>query len=109
MATPDRVFVLNIDQKPILAFVATRFSEAQELAKEAWLLEDLKRLSAGGAVLWDGSATIGVRNAEPSEVSIYEARIADADHDDGLALVYLVELDDKKTDATDPGAFPPGR
>ena len=38
------VFVLEIDQRPILAFEARSAREAQELTKEEWLRDDLRRL-----------------------------------------------------------------
>ena len=58
----ERVFVLVIDDAPILAFQARSISEAQQLGREVWLLEDLKRLTSNRMVLWDGKAPIRTRS-----------------------------------------------
>jgi hypothetical protein len=75
-APTDRVFVLDIDRKPILAFIANNMREAMELSKEAWLREDLTDLSSQGVALWDGEAKMTVRGAAPDEVLTYQAGAA---------------------------------
>ena len=44
MATFSRVFTLEVDGRPVLAFEAVRLRDAQELCKEAWLHDDLRSL-----------------------------------------------------------------
>ena len=104
------VFVLEIDGQPILAFRAATFRQARELRKEAWLQEDLKRMTVGYRPLWDGKSPIRVRRAESVEEVYYvDAKAENAVGD--LPLVYLVQRDDE-ADASDPvtrGSFPPGR
>ena len=44
----SRVFTLEVDGRPTLAFEASRTREAQEICKGAWLRDDLIVLSSGG-------------------------------------------------------------
>ena len=108
----ERVFVLVIDDAPILAFQARSISEAQQLGREVWLLEDLKRLTSDRIALWDGKAPIRTRSARPEEAARYHrGRVEARQSDDELALVFLVEVDKHLEVAgpTAPGAFPPQR
>jgi len=108
--SPLPVFVLEIDGQPILAFRAATFRQAREVRKEAWLQEDLKRMTSGHRPLWDGKSPIRVRRAEPAEQVYYvDAKTENAAGD--LHLVYLVRRDDE-TETTGPvtrGSFPPRR
>jgi hypothetical protein len=108
----ERVFVLVIDDVPILAFQARAMSEALQLGREVWLMEDLKRLTSDRIPLWDGKAPIRTRSARPDEAARYERGLAETDHsDEELPLVFLVEIDThlKVAEPTSPGAFPPHR
>lgn len=108
----ERVFVLVIDGVPILAFQARAMSEALQLGREVWLLEDLKRLTSARVPLWDGKAPIRTRSAQRDESARYHHSLADAKRsDDDLPLVFLVEIDKhlEVAEATSPGAFPPHR
>lgn len=108
----ERVFVLVIDEVPILAFQARAMSEALELARDVWLLEDLKRLTSDRIPLWDGKAPIRTRSARPDEAARYHRGLADGTSSgDELPLVFLVAIDRELAVAapTSPGAFPPHR
>lgn len=108
----ERVFVLVIDGAPILAFQARSMSEAQQLGRELWLLEDLKRVTSDRIALWDGKAPIRTRSAQPDEAARYHRGQLEAPQSDGeLPLVFLVKVDDvlEVTGPTAPGAFPPHR
>ena len=108
----ERVFVLVIDEVPILAFQARSMSEALQLGREVWLLEDLKRLTSERIPLWDGKAPIRTRSARPDEAARYHRGLADGSQSsDELPLVFLVEIDRQLevADPTSPGAFPPQR
>ena len=89
----DRVFVLEIGGKPILAFVATTLREAMELSRESWLRDDFRVIESGGDPVWDGKAKITVRSAEPDEVSEYKGRTDELALADELGMLYLIELD----------------
>ena len=108
----ERVFVLAIDGKPILAFRARSISEAQQLGREVWLLEDLKHMTSDRIPLWDGKAPIRTRSARPEEAAHYHRDHDEAQQgDDDLPLVFLVEVDKHLEVAapTSTGAFPPHR
>ena len=108
----ERVFVLVIDDVPILAFQARSMSEALQLGREVWLLEDLKRLTNDRIPLWDGKAPIRTRSARPDEAARYRRGFADASRaGDELPLVFLVEIDRhlEVAEPISPGAFPPHR
>ena len=92
VANPS-VFVLEIDQRPILAFEAISAREAQELAKEHWLRADLKGLHSDGKPLWDGKVRLRIGPAFGEQVAEVKSAIEAATDDGELAIVYLVPLD----------------
>jgi len=87
----SRVFTLEVDGRPILAFEAKQAREAQEMCKEGWLLEDLANLKSGGAPLRSTESKLSVRPATPEEIAIFE-EVAEEPSED-LTLAFLVELD----------------
>jgi hypothetical protein len=89
----DRVFILEIDGRPVLAFVATTLKEALELGREDWLRNDLRILKSEGVPLWDGAAKISVRIAKPDEVAAYKTDVPELDNAEELGMVFIVELD----------------
>ena len=91
----ERVYILEVAQKPILAFVAARFSEALELGREQWLRGDLRRSMSDGAPVWDGKTRISIRGATLDEITSYASRSSEADAEDELGIVYIVTLDSK--------------
>ena len=95
MQTPDeRVYTLEIEGKPVLAFAARNSQEAQSLTREAWLRDDLQELKSQGAALWDGKAKLSVRLANDAEAGRYERETNALPPDpDELAVVYLIDLD----------------
>jgi hypothetical protein len=108
----ERVFVLVIDEVPIIAFQARAMSEALQLGREVWLLEDLKRLTSDRIPLWDGKAPIRTRSARPDETARYHRGLAEGGQSgDELPLVFLVEIDRhlEVAEPVAPGAFPPHR
>jgi hypothetical protein len=108
----ERVFVLVIDEVPILAFEARSMSEALELGREVWLLEDLKRLTSGRIPLWDGKAPIRTRSARSEEIARYRGGVDEGQAiGDELPLLFLVAIDSHLEVAAPaaPGAFPPHR
>src|SRR3954471_10987125 len=91
---PERVFVLLVDDRPTLAFVAVNHREAQELARESWLKEDLEELFSGGKALWSETSKASVRMATDEEVAAYREMAANTDDVSGeLLLAYLVPID----------------
>jgi hypothetical protein len=93
MAGFTRVFTLEVDGRPILAFEASNTSEASQLSKETWLLEDLGLLTSNGAPLRTAQSQLSVRPATAKEVIVFGHMSKAAKPSDDLMLAYLVELD----------------
>jgi len=51
MAGFSRVFTLEVDGRPTLAFEAIRTREAQQICNESWLRDDLASLKSCGVPL----------------------------------------------------------
>jgi hypothetical protein len=63
----SRVFTLEVDGRPVLAFEASNFREANQLCKERWLRDDLMSLKSAGAPLGTDLSKLSVRSANPEE------------------------------------------
>ena len=88
-----RIFTLEIGGKPTVSFVAS-VREAQELLKEAWLLEDLRGLTSEGNALWDGSKPLRARPASEHEAERYRDIAAEVEEEaSDILLAFLVTLD----------------
>jgi hypothetical protein len=87
------VFVLEIEQRPVVAFEATSAREARELAQERWLQNDLKGLRSNGQPLWNGKSRLRVGPAVGAQVDEVRSAIRSVSSQDELAIVYLVPLD----------------
>lgn len=66
-----RVFALDVDGKPTLAFEAINIREAQELCKEARLRADLTSQKSNGVPLCGPKSKLSVRLAEAEEAIIF--------------------------------------
>ena len=89
---PSRVFTLSVGDRPVLAFQATRLSEARELIQEECLHDDLVALTSELVPLWDRTEKLSVRRATDEETTRYVEAAKVAESGD-LVLAYLVELD----------------
>jgi hypothetical protein len=89
----ERPFTLLVGGRPILLFAASTFKEANELTREEWLRADLLKYQSNGQPLWDGNAKLSVRASAAGEKAALEQGLKETTADDGIALVYLVELD----------------
>jgi hypothetical protein len=58
----SRVFTVEVDGRPTLAFEASRKKEAQEICKESWLRGDLILSSGGIPDGWQAARMHAVRN-----------------------------------------------
>ena len=91
----SRVFTLEVDGRPILAFAASRLSEARQISKEAWLLNDLAVLKSDGMPLRTAQSKLLVRGATPEETTVFEQAAPEPSGD--MVLAFLVELDSRET------------
>jgi hypothetical protein len=89
----SRVFTLEADGRPILAFEASGTREAQQLCQESWLLNDLSILTSSGARLRTAKSKLCVRLASTDEATIFRL-VANAEGpSDDMVIAYLVKLD----------------
>lgn len=65
-------FVLEVNQRPILAFSARSLQSAQARMQEAWFVEELKSMRSGGKPLLGEGDVRRIRLAIPAEVSAVE-------------------------------------
>ena len=91
--TINKVYVLQVGDRPILSYEADSFNSARGLIKEQWLLSDLKKARSNAAVVWDGKAALTVRNASVEETEVFAAGKQAAKETDDMLIVYLIELD----------------
>ena len=93
MAGFTRVFTLEVDGRPILAFEAGTASEAKQLCNESWLKDDLTLLKSSGAPLSTDQSKLSVRPATAEETIVFGHAAEVAKPSEDLLLAYLVELD----------------
>jgi hypothetical protein len=92
MISPSlRVFTLEVDGRPILAFEAERTKDALHMCRETWLLDDLTTLKSGGVPLRAAKSKLSVRLATSEERSAFEQ--AAPEPSDDMLLAFLVKLD----------------
>jgi hypothetical protein len=89
----SRVFTLEADGLPILAFEASGTREAQQLCQESWLLNDLSILTSGGVRVRTAKSKLTVRTASPDEATIFRLVANAEDPSDDMVIAYLVKLD----------------
>ena len=91
----ERVFVIEADGRPLVAFAAFSKREADGLRKEQWFREEVAALRAEGRPVWNGQSIFVVRNAEPDEIEIFRNAESAVQRDDGIVLAFLIDLDGK--------------
>ena len=90
----SRVFTLEVDGRPMLAFEAANSQEAQTICKETWLREDLSVLKSGGVPLYTAQSKLSVRPATAEERGFFFGQIADGQEpSDDMRIGYLTEFD----------------
>jgi hypothetical protein len=87
------IYVLEISDRPILAFEAASTREAREVAREPWLRADLIRLRSNAKPLWDGKARLVTGPAAGEHLIEVKAALEAAKAGEDIAIVYLVQLD----------------
>ena len=93
MAFLRRIFTIEVDGKPTVAFEAQNMNEAYQLCRERWLRADLHALKSGGKPLCNSRSVLKARTATESEVNVYREAETVVQATDDLILAYLVDLD----------------
>ena len=86
------VFTIEVDRKPVVAFAARKYSDAEAICADQRIRTKLNAARSGGKPLCDELATLRVRLANPGEKNRYREQTSARSADAGLP-VYLVDLD----------------
>jgi hypothetical protein len=92
----SRIFTLEVDRRPTLAFEASGTKEAQQICQESWLLNDLSTLTSSGVRLRTAKSRLSVRLASPDEATVFALVANKTNTSEGMVLAYLVDLDGKE-------------
>jgi predicted component of type VI protein secretion system len=89
-------FVLESSGRAVLAFLADGLEQARELCSQHWFMDELVSYRSCGHPIWDGTADLRIRYANPSEAA--EVQIALAGEQcrkeyDGYVFVFFVPVD----------------
>jgi hypothetical protein len=71
-AARQRCFVLEINQRPVLAFSASSLRSARARVQEAWFVQELESMRSGGRPLLCPDHVRQVRLALPAEIAAVE-------------------------------------
>jgi hypothetical protein len=88
------IYTILIEDKAVVALQA-RGSEARELCREEWFLEDLSRLKSNGEPLYRPGLRLRARPATEEEWVRYDRACSAGDKAEDILFVYLVDLDRK--------------
>jgi hypothetical protein len=88
--------VLESSGRAVLAFLADGLEQARELCSQHWFMDELASYRSCGHPIWDGTADLRIRHANPSEAA--EVQIALANEQcrkeyDGYVFVFFVPVD----------------
>jgi hypothetical protein len=86
------VFVIDVDAKPVLAFAAKKYTDAEFIYRDARLRSKLRSLKSGGNPLSDDLAILRLRLASRSERATYRDHAKSTESENRIA--YLVEVDE---------------
>jgi hypothetical protein len=89
-------FVLESSGRPVLAFLADGLEQARGLCSQHWFMDELASYRSCGQPVWDGTADLRIRYANPSEAT--EVQIALATERcrkeyDGYVFVFFMPVD----------------
>jgi hypothetical protein len=84
------IYTILADDKPVAALEASA-SEARELLKERWLLQEWSALKVAGERLYKAGTRLRARPATEDEWIVYDRECRATG--DEILFVYLVDLD----------------
>jgi hypothetical protein len=67
--TPARVYVVETNNRALVAFEAVTGREAKELLRETWFREELSSLQSEGHQIWDRTSSLAVRIGRDNEIA----------------------------------------
>jgi hypothetical protein len=87
------IFTIEADRKPMLAFAATKFEEADTFFRDERVRTKLRSASSGGVPLCDDYTILRIRLANAGERARYREKAAAKSTGDPAA-VFLVDIDE---------------
>ena len=102
MGSQKRIFVLEIDGKPTLAFEAADVEEAREISHDTDLRADLCALTSAGVPICTGAAVLTARPAGQEETASFERAVHLAPASDEPTLAFLIQVDGVVVVSIDP-------
>ena len=92
----EKGFVLETGGRALLAFRAGGMEQAKALCSEDWFVEELASYRSSGRPIWDGSAQLKVRRANPREAAEIQialtGELARREYE-GYVFVFFVPVD----------------
>ncbi|MDR3486687.1 MAG: hypothetical protein P4M05_17520 [Bradyrhizobium sp.] len=88
------IFTIEADRKPIFAFAAKRYQEAEAFCADERVLTKLKSVSSGGIPLCGEHSILRVRLATPDERARYDDRRKRRSSMENRAAAFLVDVDE---------------
>jgi hypothetical protein len=88
-----RIFTLEIDGQPILAFEATGLMEAREISLYADLRTDLNALTSEGIPICVEGSTLVARPAVQDEIAAFKRAVEMAPASDEPTMAFLIKID----------------
>jgi hypothetical protein len=88
------IFTIEADSKPLLAFAAKKYQEAEAFCADERVLTKLKSVRSGGGPLCNDYSILRVRLATSEERARYHDRTKQRSSMETRAAVFLVDVDE---------------
>jgi hypothetical protein len=86
------IFTIEADRKPVLAFAAKKYEDAEAFFRDERVRTELRSVSSAGVPLCDDLTTLRLRLANTAERARFRDRTA-AQTPGNSATVFLVDID----------------
>ncbi len=96
ISEPDRttrVYAVYLADLPVVLFKANSLTEARAIAKETWLVDELRAATIAGEPLASPKSRIWVVRASPSMAEAYRTGVEGKSEVNDIDLVYIAPVD----------------
>ena len=87
------IFTIEADRKPLLAFAAKKYREAEAFCADERVLTKLRSIRSSGVPLCNNDSILRVRLATSEERARYHDRTKQRSSMENLAAIFLVDVD----------------
>ena len=88
------IFTIEADRKPVLAFAAKKYRDAEAFLIDKRVRTKLGSVQSGGVPLCDDYSILRLRLAHPDERTLYHEQTSSRSSVGNLAAVFLVDVDE---------------